>query len=214
MALQKEQRIDVDEIQIDALTEILNVGVGAAASVLSELVNATVTLTVPHLELKSFFELKKALGERSDPNVVAIHQGISGEFPGEAFLVFPEACSLELVRSLLQEDVTLEELPDVESEAMSELGNIILNACIGTMANQIDRRVEVSLPHFIRGDISEIMPGSPEDQGGFGVGLLLYVDFSIESKGIGGYIVLTMTIESAQVLFDAVQGYLKEVGAA
>jgi hypothetical protein len=67
--------------------------------------------------------------------LVAVQQSFEGPFSGRALLIFPEAQSLELVRSIVGEEHSLEDVIDLEQEALAETGNIILNACLATIAN-------------------------------------------------------------------------------
>ena len=61
---------------------------------------------------------------------------VRGPFSGRALLIFPEAQSLELVRSIVGAEHSLEDVIDLEQEALAETGNIILNACLATIANR------------------------------------------------------------------------------
>ena len=64
-----------------------------------------------------------------------MQQSFEGPFSGRALLIFPEAQSLELVRSIVGAEHSLEDVIDLEQEALAETGNIILNACLATIAN-------------------------------------------------------------------------------
>ena len=67
-------------------------------------------------------------------------------------MIFPEAQSLELVRSIVVDEHTLEDVIDLEQEALAETGNIILNGCLATIANVLHRTMRMSLPSIVRGD--------------------------------------------------------------
>ena len=47
---------------------------------------------------------------------------------------------------------SLEDVIDLEQEALAETGNIILNACLATIANVLRKPMRMSLPSVIRGD--------------------------------------------------------------
>ena len=94
--------IDLSELEHDTISELINIGVGRAASSLSEMVEQPVELTVPRITFVERFsdtELAKAPTEV----VSAVSQTFDGPFKGEAMLVFPEERSLELVPSWLQQ---------------------------------------------------------------------------------------------------------------
>jgi len=69
-----------------------------------------------------------------DPCVCGVAQDFSRPFNTEAILMLPEDHSLEMVRMMLGGSYSMDELSELEQEAMAEIGNILLNACIGSMA--------------------------------------------------------------------------------
>jgi len=127
----------LDQLELDALTELVNLGIGQAANSLAEMVRDEVTLSVPKVALVSREEAIRTLGEREAKNLVAVHQVFEGDITGRALLIFPEARSLELVRAVIGGSLSIEEIIELEQEALAETGNIILNGCLATMANQL-----------------------------------------------------------------------------
>jgi chemotaxis protein CheC len=87
-----------------------------------------------------------------NPNLVALRQDFSGVFSGRALLIFPEASSLELVRVVVGRQLALEDIVDLEDEALAETGNIILNSWVATIANLLKKNLKMSLPVVIRRD--------------------------------------------------------------
>jgi chemotaxis protein CheC len=89
--------------------------------------------------------------------------------------MFPEDKSLEIVRLMVGEAVPLKELTEMEQEAMCEIGNIMLNSCVGTLANIFQRELQGSLPQYHVGTSDEILTatGSAADS----VVLMLHIDF-------------------------------------
>ena len=77
-------------------------------------------------------------------------------FSGRALLIFPEASSLELVRVVVGRQLALEDIVDLEDEALAETGNIILNSWVATIANLLKKNLKMSLPVVIRRDQSHI----------------------------------------------------------
>ncbi len=59
--------------------------------------------------------------------LVGIHQVFEGDVTGRALLIFPDTKSLELVRAVTGGELPLEEIIELEHEALAEIGNIILN---------------------------------------------------------------------------------------
>jgi chemotaxis protein CheC len=84
--------------------------------------------------------------------LVAVRQDFTGAFSGRALLIFPETSSLELIRAAVGRSLSLRDVIDLQDEALSEIGNIILNSRVATIANLLQRSLAVSLPVVVRGD--------------------------------------------------------------
>ena len=107
------------ELEQDALTEIFNIGVGMAADVLSQMVGERVKLSVPVVELTNQQQAKNYYLAREQRQLCSIRQTFSGEVTTDAILMFPEENSLELVRLMVGGDLPLEQLTEMEQDAMA-----------------------------------------------------------------------------------------------
>ena len=156
----------LNELELDALTELVNLGVSQAAFSLREMIGHQVMLSVPSVALIDRERAIETLG-KSEPNkLVAVHQVFEGDINGRALLIFPETQSLELVRAVTSGDLPLEEIIELEQEALAETGNIILNGCLATMANLLHRTLKISLPEILRGDSRELFNLQPPPDAG------------------------------------------------
>ena len=188
----------LDALEFDALTELMNIGVSRAAASLAAMVGEQVLLTVPSVSIVSR-EAAAALvsTQRSDP-LVAVRQAFQGDVSGRALLIFPETNSLELVRAVAGEHLSLEDILELEHEALAEIGNVILNACIATIANLLQRTLTMSLPEIVRGvgaAFFELAPSQAED-----VVLFVHINFSLKGHEISGYVAMVMDFPSLAAL--------------
>ena len=67
------------ELELDALTELVNLGVSRAAHSLAQMVHEEILLSVPKVALVSRDEAIRALGEREKKSLVAVHQAFEGD---------------------------------------------------------------------------------------------------------------------------------------
>ena len=141
-----------------------------------------------------------------------MQQSFEGPFSGSALLIFPEAHSLELVRSIVGDEHSLEDVIDLEQEALAETGNVILNACLATIANVLKHTMRMSLPTVVRGDGRTLFDVQAED-GPDNLVLFLYIDFTIKKRDIGGFIALLMDLPSLTALRKIVRDYIDGIGA-
>jgi chemotaxis protein CheC len=198
------------ELERDALTEIVNIGVSRAASSLRKMIGDQVLLSVPSIEVVSQKRAARLISEREVSDLVAVRQDFAGPFSGRALLIFPETNSLELVRAVTGGELAAEEVVEMEGEALCETGNVILNACLATMANMLQRSLTMTIPEIIRGSSASLFEIDAESPGG-GLVLFLYIDFAVRSRDIRGYIAMIMDIPSLEMLKGLLEEFIERV---
>ena len=200
----------LSDTERDALAEIANMGVGRAAASLRQMVGEQVLLSVPAVEVVNRTKAAQLVDGGNSRKLVAVQQSFEGPFSGRALLIFPEAESLELVRSIVGAEQSLEDVIDLEQEALAETGNIILNACLATIANVLRRTMRMSLPAVVRGDGTVLFDAQAPTAGGELV-LFLYIDFTIRNRDIHGFIALLMDLPSITALKEIVRDYIRSI---
>lgn len=204
------ETVTLAELERDALTEIVNIGVSRAASSLRKMIGDQVLLSVPAIEVVSQHRAARLISEREITDLVAVRQDFSGPFSGRALLIFPETNSLELVRAVTGGELTAAEVVDLETEALCETGNVILNACLATMANMLKRSLTMTIPEVLRGTSSSLFEVNDENRGQ-GLVLFLYIDFAVRSRDIRGYIAMIMDIPSLETLKSLLEEFIARV---
>ena len=196
------------ELERDALTEVINLGVSRAAKNLSRMVKDQVHLSVPRTEIMTRDRAVEWLSRRENSSLVAVGQDFRGSFSGQALLIFPQKTSLELVRSILDDTLSLEEIVDLEQEALAEIGNVVLNGCLVVMANMLKESLNMSLPRVMRGSSQVVLLGADEEDPGEMV-LFLTIDFAVRARSINGYIALLMDLPSITAIKTLIRRYLR-----
>jgi len=198
----------LNELELDALTELANLGVSSAALSLREMVQEEVILSVPKVSIFSPQEAIANLQERENKRLVAVHQDFDGDITGRALLIFPEAQSMELVRAVVGGDLSLEDIMELEQEALAETGNILLNGCLGTIANNLQRNLRISLPEVVHGEAAEFFLSSPQRFVGDNV-LFMYIDFAVRQRNIQGYIAMLLDLPSLAALKELLIAFIE-----
>lgn len=208
----------LSEIQVDALTEVFNVGAGRAALSLSEIVGEEVMLSVPSIEVLKADEVNSRVLALKDDKFATVSQMFSGPFDAEAVLLFTENYALEIVRDMMGSQMSIEDLAEFEQEAMCELGNIILNACLSAMADMLGISLNSSLPTYAMSSPDEITSRladkREEDDGGDGDGsyvLVLHIDLVLEKHHTEGHLIFLLSSTSLSKLISHIEQYLNNI---
>lgn len=198
--------MQLSELERDAICELVNIGMGRAAKSLGKMVDDRVILTIPALELVEHANVHALLDSQTGSAVTAVKERFTGVFQGDAILVFPEKYSLELVRSLLDEEMPMEALTDLEQESLLEVGNIVLNACLGTFTNILACKLDIDLPVLCRGSIEKIL--GQQASAANTIYMVMRIDFTTQKKMIKGYLVFMFDSEFTTAFLAQVNSYI------
>jgi chemotaxis protein CheC len=199
--------LGLDDLEVDALTELVNIGVSRAALSLRELVREQVLLSVPSLEILSKPAAAELIRGPDGRHLIAVRQAFEGELTGRALLIFPETNSLELVRAVAGDHLSRQDIADLEHEALAEIGNNILNGCVGTISNLLQRSLVISLPEILHGhgvDFFDLSNPTVED-----VVLFIHINFTLHGREISGYVALVMDMPSMAALKALVAEFIR-----
>lgn len=182
----------------DAFVEAFNIGLGVAAASLSEMTLNEVALSVPSVTIIRKSEALELLVQESGPRINGVKERFTGPFSGNALLLFPESHSLDLVRLLLRDsEIDFNFFTEMEEEALVEVGNIILNGCLGSIAEIVGEEIVNDIPSPVRGVLSNTLLGAHKDADTYV--MKLSMDFMVRKVDIEGYIALFMDIESLDI---------------
>lgn len=202
---------EASELQRDALAEIFNIGVGRAAASLSQIVRDEVELSAPQVLFLTPEGVRERLFVSELDQLSLVSQDFSGPFDARAMLVFPEKNALVIVSHMLEGMVEPEHLSEFEQEAMCEVGNIILNACISALADMFGIAFEGSLPQYRYAERRTLdLLGAVQEQAP--VILLVQVDLRIRKQAIDGHMLFLLSVTSLQALLDSIDRFLAEQG--
>lgn len=206
--------MELTELELDALGEIFNIGVGLAADVMSQMVNESVRMSVPVVEVISHDVADHYFVEHVKRPLCAIRQSYLGDVSTDAILMFPEDNSLELVRAMVGNDLPVEQLSDMERDAMAEIGNIILNAVISSISNTLGLAFEGALPDVTvidaQGVFTDLLARCQSGRNPSTV-LALTIDFALESRQVNGYLAFLLDIPSSERLVSQLAHYIEGV---
>jgi chemotaxis protein CheC len=195
----------INQRQKDVLTELINIGVGKGAEVLNTMLNSHIALEVPTLQAIPFDELQENLGIPSEEEVAAVHMEYSGKFSGEVQLFFPADAAIKLVKLILDDEFPEDEMDAIRRGTLTELGNVVINAVIGSISNIFNMHFKYTVPTYMQGSLKELV--DQLSQKDLKVILLARTHFKIKAHELSGSIVLFFSMETFHNLLKVVNNY-------
>lgn len=194
--------------QTDTLTELINIGYARAAGALSELTGHRIILEVPQVAMYPIDEIGMILGQFLKGEVASVHQVFSGPIAGNALLLLDEEAALMLNRLLLDTDPG--KLGDAAAkEVLIEVGNIVLNACLGVFGNLLQVQVTFAVPRLHIESVDRVLSSITVGQEELHYGLMIQTKFSLRQSKVSGYLIIVLGVTSLDNMIAAVESWEK-----
>lgn len=196
--------IHISELQHDVLRELINIGIGNAASVLNQMVNSHVTLQAPQVLLLTPAELALQPSARRLGKCVVINMVFGGSFTGVTALAFPAESASNLVSLLVgQADFGLD-LDSLRIGTLQEVGNIVLNGVMGSIANMLSEHIDYMPPDYFEDEIANILPKEDEDS----VIIFIRANFLVEEHLVEGDVFIFFNSSTLRELLKKIDAKL------
>jgi chemotaxis protein CheC len=193
------------ERQNDALGEFINIAFSRTASSLSEITGHRVLLEVPQVELYPIEEIGANLARFLPGDVASIHQPFDGTIAGDAFLILNYEGAVRLTDLLTDGNAQQAQLDESAREVLTEVGNILLNACLGMFGNVLRVRVSFSVPDLHLESLNELIDSLRKQRDGLQYAIVVYTSFRIRESAVTGYLVLVLSVVSLNRLIEEIE---------
>ena len=204
--------MELNTVQHDALVELLNIGFGRAGASLSKLTQQRVLLEVPQVAVHPVTHLNQALGKVVNDRVASVHQVFSGPVAGDALLLLDPIAAATLTELLTDVPPLSPDLDPSAREVFTEVGNIVLNACIGTFGNMLEVPIAFSVPDVDVTNVHTVIDRMLENGEGFRYALVVTAGFRLRDSAVTGYVVIVLTVQSLKRLLDALDRWQRLQG--
>lgn len=143
----------LSELQRDALKEVGNIGAGHAATALSQLLNTTVKLSEPTIDVLKFRDLASRVGY-AERTVAALHMYVRGEAPAQMVVLFDREQAMEFVNVFIKRIIgDIQIFDSIVDSTLKELGNIIAGSYLTALISLTGINLLPSVPTLSYGTI-------------------------------------------------------------
>ena len=185
----------------EALAELINIGYARAGKSLSELTGERIVLNAPMVEIHSIDVVRVALNELVKGEVASVHQVFSGAVAGHALLLVSNEAA-DVLTSPLVAGVPSNQQQTARREALTEIGNILLQASMGLCGELLQVHVSFTVPRLEIETIDDMLNSICVNNQELQFAVLVRTRFELQNSQVSGYIVVILGVTSFSRLLD------------
>jgi len=193
----------LNDIILDVLKEIGNIGAGNAATSLAKMLNKKIDMDVPQVRILEFKDVPSLIGGEENL-VVGIYFNLEGDLTGSFMFLLDKESALALLNMMMPMEFT--EFDEMCNSALKEIGNILSGAYISSLAALTNLKISISVPS-ISYDMAGAILSVPAIQFGMVSDNVLIVEneFFDDDKFdlIKGYFLLVPELDSYDTLLKS-----------
>jgi len=139
---------DLNELQLDALKEIGNIGSGNAATALSDMLERSVSIAVPTIKVLDYNTVVQNLGG-PETLLVGILLCLNGDITGMMMFLLHKEFAHMVLNSLIGSEFNEEvDLDDMSQSTIQEVGNIMGASYVNAIASLTGLKIDISVPNM------------------------------------------------------------------
>ena len=141
-----------NEMELDALKELGNIGAGHAATSLSQLLNRTIEISVPKVNIVEITDTLKALNRKPDEVITTVVTGLNDidKVVGFLLFIFPNNIDKKIAEIMMVD----EEMCD---SALTEIGNILASSFCDALAEFLNIVLMPTPPNLVKDYILSVL---------------------------------------------------------
>jgi chemotaxis protein CheC len=196
---------DLTGHQQDAIREIGNIGMGHAATALSQMLGKKTHITVPKAKVLTLAELPKLAGDPANL-VVGLSFTVLGDVNGKMALIFPGVSALRLADMLLKKPVGSSKiLGELGRSALEGAGHVLAGAYLASLNDFLKLAILISLPELFFGQVGGFLDGVARDAKGASHAICIEARFTAASEAVGAGFILVPDAVSIEKIFQAIR---------
>ncbi len=124
--------------------------------------------------------------------MASVHQIFTGAVAGDALLMIDRQSAAILKELLTNEPAMPLDIDTSAREVLTEIGNILLNACLGTFGNLLHVQVSFSVPHLTLESLEGVVGSITVNREGLRYALIVHAAFRLKNSSLTGYLVIVL----------------------
>ncbi|HWQ77398.1 MAG TPA: chemotaxis protein CheC [Anaerovoracaceae bacterium] len=197
---------ELNDMQIDVLREIGNIGAGNAATALATILDEKVEITLPKVRITDFNTAVNALGG-AETMTVGVLVNFEGEARGMVMFLLNMEDAKAIMSILIQEEDEKEDgdgrLSELKLSAIKEIGNILGSSYINSISTLTGLNIRISIP-YIAIDMAGALMSVPIIEFGSIGDKVMFIEecFMAEEDRLSSNIIMFAEIETLKLIME------------
>ena len=194
---------NLNDLQLDVMREIGNIGAGNACTALSVLLGTTVDMSVPSIHLLSSDSAVEHLGGDSD-DVLGICVDVTDDLQGMMINVVTKSFAERIINTFYAKTLeNMSTLDEMDSSVLNEMANITSGAYANSLATLTGMLVNIGTPSQVPGTVASILKIPAEKFVSPGEKLVVIdEEFLIGEERVSSNMILALESDSLIKLFN------------
>jgi len=198
----------LNPLQIEILKEVINIGVGKSAELLNTMVQSHIKLDVPEVKIVQFNEYSDFVNYFEEENYAVISLPFNGDLNGFSKLILSSDHAAKMVNAFIGKSGTNLDMDSLRVDILSEIGNVIINAVMGTLSNMLSIHLDYIVPIYEQGSRNIIIPEEMiKNESAI---LFAKTHFKIEEFEARGNFAIFFKVKSFNSLIEKIQLYYEK----
>lgn len=194
---------NVNDMLVDVLKEIGNIGAGNAATALAKMIDKKVDMLVPQVKIIDVEEIQEILGGAETP-VVGIYFQMTGEVKGNMMFLLDLESANNLIPMIFYREKETNDLDAMDISVLSEVGNILAASYLNSLSKLTNLSLNISIPSVSIDMVGAILSVPAIQFGEFSDKLLfIETEFIEGERNVTGDFFLLPEIESFDKILRA-----------
>jgi chemotaxis protein CheC len=198
-----------DDNAIDIIREVINIGIGEAASALSNLVKTRVVIKTPDIHIMNVEEAHAYICKEVTSLGVYISQNFRDLINGKTVLFYTKDCCISLLNAIYGNSLKTSTLTETGIATLNEIGNIIMVSYMSQISDMLEGKISFDLPK-VTVEISEsYFKNLLNELGTLDKAVVVKNVMRIKESDIQGYLFVLLSFEDFNKVTETLQKKMK-----
>jgi chemotaxis protein CheC len=200
---------ELNDMQRDALTETINIGVGRASRALSLFAQSEVAMSVPIIIQSEPEDIRSIVSPAlfDSPDVSSVSRRVVG-LDADVVMIFQ--ASTEALKEMTKTNIVREgqeDPTDVRDAVINKIGYLVIESCLDQIENVVGRNIERFKLHYFPRLPKGIFHEKYAPQEGV---IIVKIDIAIPKRNITGHLLCALTHKAANRMADGLDSLVED----